>query len=80
MPRATVTSKGQITIPRSIRRALRLQAGDRLDFVLEAKDRLVVRPAAPDLGDLKGLLHRPRRRPVTLDEMEAAIARQGRRR
>jgi AbrB family looped-hinge helix DNA binding protein len=39
MPRATVTSKGQITIPRSIRQALKVGSGDRLDFVLEAEGR-----------------------------------------
>lgn len=78
MPRATVTSKGQITIPRSIRQALKVGAGDRLDFVLEAEGRVVVRPAVRDVGELKGLLRKPGRKPVTVEQMNAAITRQGR--
>lgn len=78
MPRATVTSKGQITIPRSIRQALRVGVGDRLDFVLEAEGRVVVQPAFRDVGELKGLLRRTGRKPVSIEQMNAAIVRQGR--
>jgi antitoxin PrlF len=78
VPRATVTSKGQITIPRSIRQALKVGVGDRLDFVLEAEGRVVVRPAFRDVGELKGLLHRAGRKPVSIEQMNAAIIRQGR--
>jgi len=78
MPSATVTSKGQITIPRSIRQALKVGAGDRLDFVLEAEGRVVVRPAVGDVSDLKGLLHRAGRKPASIEEMNAAVTRQGR--
>jgi antitoxin PrlF len=78
MPSATVTSKGQVTIPKSIRGVLKVEAGDRLDFVVEEGGRVVVRPGAADVTGLKGLLHRPGRRPVTIDEMNAAIVRQGR--
>ena len=79
MARATVTSKGQVTIPRTVRQALRVSAGDRLDFVLEAGGRVVVRPAVREVGELKGLLHRPGRKPVGVEEMNAAILRRGRR-
>ena len=78
MPSATVTSKGQVTIPKSIRRALRVAEGDRLDFVVEQEGRVVVRVGAADVSDLKGLLHRPGRRAVSVEAMNAAIARQGR--
>jgi len=80
MPSSTVTSKGQVTIPKSIRRALGVAAGDRLDFHLEDEGRVVVRVAAIDALDLKGILHKPGRRPVSVEEMNAAIARRGRRR
>jgi len=79
MPSATVTSKGQVTIPMSIRRLLRVVEGDRLDFIVENEGRVVVRAGVADVSDLKGMLHRPGRRPVTIEAMNAAIARQGRR-
>jgi antitoxin PrlF len=78
VPRATVTSKGQVTIPRSIRQALKVGTGDRLDFELETEGRVVVRPAVRGVGELKGLLRRAGRKPVTIEQMNAAIARQGR--
>ncbi len=77
---SVVTSKGQVTIPSSIRRILKVEAGDRLDFVVEREGRVVVRAGGGDIRDLKGLLHRPGRRSVTIEQMNAAIARQGRRR
>ena len=78
MPTAKVTTKGQVTIPRAIRQALNVVAGDRLDFILEAEGRVIVRPATRGLAEIKGLLHEDRRRPVTVEEMNAAITRQGR--
>jgi AbrB family looped-hinge helix DNA binding protein len=80
MPTATLTSKGQITIPKPIRELLKVQAGDVLDFVVDEKKQVVIRAGTVDIRELKGLLHRPRRKPVTLDEMDAAILRQGARR
>ena len=80
MPSATVTSKGQITIPKPIRDLLKVQAGDVLDFVVDDRQQVVIRAGTVDIRELKGLLHRPGRRPVTLEEMDAAILRQGARR
>jgi len=73
MAGATLTSKGQVTIPKGIRDLLGLEAGDQLDFVVEGQARVVLRPGNRDARGLRGLLHRPRRRPVTLVEMDAAI-------
>lgn len=74
MPRATVTSKGQITIPKTVRDRLHLSAGDTVDFVLEAPDRVVLRPLAGSVRDLAGMLRRPGSRPVGVQEMDQAIA------
>jgi antitoxin PrlF len=62
MPSASVTSKGQVTIPQAIRERLKLKTGDRLDFVVEGPN-VVLRAATPDVRALKGLLHRPGRKP-----------------
>jgi len=80
MPSATVTSKGQVTIPKRIRDLLRVKSGDRIDFDVDASGRVLVRPGGTDVRALKGILHRPGRRPVKLEVMEAAIAKSLRRR
>jgi len=80
MPSATVTSKGQVTIPKRIRDLLRVKSGDRIDFDVDASGRVLVRPGGTDVRALKGILHRPGRRPVKLEAMEAAIAKHFRRR
>ncbi len=81
MPSTTVTSKGQVTIPKRIRDFLRVKPGDRIDFDIDAGGKVVVRPGGTDIRALKGLLHRRGRAAVSLEAMEAAIARpHGRRR
>ena len=45
----TMTSKGQVTIPKSIRQRLGLRQGMRVAFVVEG-DHAVLRPAAPERG------------------------------
>ena len=75
MPTATVTSKGQITIPKEIRNLLQVEEGDRIDFLVEGADRVLMRKPVRSLRSLKGLLYRKGRKPVTLEEMDRAIAR-----
>ena len=80
MPSATLTSKGQITLPKPVRERLHLKPGDRVEFVIDAEGEIRVKTSGGDVRDLKGLLHRPGRRAVTLDEMDAAIRRAAARR
>jgi antitoxin PrlF len=75
MPTATVTSKGQVTLPLKVREALRIRPGDRVDFVVGEKGEVRLRAGDVDISELRGLLHRPGRKPVTLEEMDRAIAR-----
>jgi antitoxin PrlF len=72
---ATLTSKGQATIPKKVRDHLKLNAGDKLDFVIESAGRVVIRPAKLDVRELKGLLKRRGGRILSIEEMNAAIAR-----
>jgi len=74
MPTATVTSKGQVTIPKEVRDALRISAGDRVSFVVRRDDGVVeLRPETVDLKDLYGMLKR-KGKPVTVEEMHEHIA------
>lgn len=70
---STITSKGQITIPKEIRDLLNLRPGDRIDFIVE-NGRIYVQPTDVDVRSLSGLLYKPDRKPVSLEEMDAAIA------
>jgi AbrB family looped-hinge helix DNA binding protein len=74
MASATVTSKGQITIPVQVREKLGLRAGDRVDFVQTEPRRFELIPAKGSVRDLKGMLYRKGRKPVSIEEMNAAIA------
>ena len=77
MPSATVTSKGQLTLPKAIRDLLRLAAGDRVDFIVKDDGTVVLRPATVDVRELKGLLHRKGLTPLSVEEMNAIIRRRG---
>lgn len=78
MAAATVTSKGQITLPKSVRDRLGVEAGDRVEFIESERGFLVV-PATRDIRSLKGIVPRPRK-PVSIEEMNKAIAKMGGRR
>ena len=77
MPSATITSKGQLTLPKAIRDLLRLGAGDRVDFIVKDDGTVVLRPTTVDVRELKGLLHRKGLRPLSVEEMNAIIRRRG---
>lgn len=69
---ATITSKGQVTVPKPIRDRLKLKPGDRIDFVLDAGDEVRVVPVTASVKQLKGMVPKPKR-PVTLQQMDDAI-------
>lgn len=70
---ATLTSKGQLTLPKAIREQLDLSPGDRLDFVLLDNGVLEVVPLKQPAAKLRGILPKPDRA-VSIEEMNAAIA------
>ena len=79
MTTATLTSKGQITIPLTVRRKLGLDAGDRIEFVELASGEFALKPATEDVRSLKGMIRRPARA-VPISAMNAAIKRRAARR
>ena len=72
---STLTSKGQTTIPKQVREYLKISPGDKLDFVIESGGRVVIRPAKLDVRELKGLLKRNDGKVLSIEDMNAAIAR-----
>jgi antitoxin PrlF len=74
MSESTVSSKGQVTIPKAIRLRMHLKVGDRLRFVVEADGSVRLAAATRDVSTLRDILPRPNRR-ATVDDMQAAIRR-----
>jgi AbrB family looped-hinge helix DNA binding protein len=74
MATSTLTTKGQTTIPKGVREFLGLRPGDRLDFVIEG-GKVVLEPSTADVRELKGILHREGREPVTVEAMADAVRR-----
>lgn len=79
MATAVITSKGQITIPKSVRERLGVDAGDRVEFVEAGNGVFTVIAATKDVKELKGIVPKPAK-PVSVADMNRAIARMGGRR
>lgn len=73
MATATLTSKGQLTLPKSVRDALDLHPGDRVNFVRMEDGIFAVLPATQPVMALKGIVPKPAA-PVSLEEMDDAIS------
>ena len=71
MATATMTSKGQLTLPKEVRDRLGLHPGDKLEFIFSADGRLEVKPRTIHVEKLFGLLHRKGEKKATLAEIEA---------
>ena len=70
---SVLTSKGQLTLPVQIRKKLNLTAGNKIAFVENADGSYTLAPVTRPVAALEGMLSSPERKPVTLEEMNAAI-------
>ena len=64
---ATLTSKGQTTIPKLIRDSLRMKAGDKMTFTLMPDGVVIMRVKNKRVSGLAGLLHKKGRKAVALE-------------
>lgn len=64
---ATLTSKGQTTIPKPIRDRLGMKAGDRIAFTLMPDGVVVMRVKNKHVSDLAGLLHKKGRKALPIE-------------
>jgi len=76
MSTATITSKGQITIPAIVRAALGVATGDRVEFVQVEPGRFELFASTQSVSALKGLVRKPTT-PVTVEIMNETIAERG---
>jgi AbrB family looped-hinge helix DNA binding protein len=76
MTTATLTTKGQITIPVDVRHDMKVDAGDRIEFVQIAPGRYEVVAVTHSVRELKGMFGKPAKA-VSIEDMNSAIARRG---
>jgi len=73
MALATLTSKGQVTIPKEVRTNLRLHAGDKVEFIITENREALLRPVTKMVDDVFGRLHRPGRKLISIEKMDDGI-------
>ncbi len=73
MALATLTKKGQVTIPKAIRDLLGLHTGDKIEFIVGKNGEALFRPVTRKVDDVFGILHKPERKPVSIKDMDQAI-------
>jgi AbrB family looped-hinge helix DNA binding protein len=73
---STITTKGQVTIPKQIRNLLNIDKGDRIEFLVDNNGTVTLWPITSDITELKGLVSKPEKY-VSLKDMKNAIRNQG---
>jgi len=71
---ATVTSKGQVTLPKDIRDQLKIESGTQLDFKLNDDGTISVRPLKRSALSIVGLLRKPGQVAKSVEQMNDAVA------
>ena len=75
MVTATITSKGQITIPKMVRESLHIHTGDKIAFIMHNQTEAVLKPVTKTVDHVFGRLHKPGQVGKTVVEMNQAVTR-----
>ncbi len=73
MAQATITTKGQVTIPKKIRDSLKLNTGDKIEIILTEKREAIIRPISKNVDDIFCRLHKPEQKAISQEEIDDAI-------
>ena len=65
-----MSSKGQVTIPKTVRDSLHLHAGDKVEFVITETKEVLLKPVTKKVDDVFGRLHKPGRKPISIEKMD----------
>lgn len=76
MPASTLTTKGQVTIPKTVRSHLGLESGDRIAFLIREDGVVEIQPQTVDLHSLLGVV-KPKVRGVTIEDMKKTVRKMG---
>lgn len=75
MPLSSLTSKGQITIPKALRESMSIDAGDKIEFIVNEQNEVVIKPITKKATEVFGLLSKYKKdKAVSIEEMNQAIA------
>lgn len=75
---ATITSKGQVTIPKEVRDVLQLHAGDKIEIIITEKREALIRPISKKVDDVFGKLQRDGETIISLESMDDIIRKRAR--
>jgi AbrB family looped-hinge helix DNA binding protein len=75
MQQTTLTSKGQVTIPKFVRDVLALHAGDKIEFVLIEGNQVILKPVTKKVDEVFGRLYKADRSTIGIEEMDALLKR-----
>lgn len=74
---STLTTKGQITVPKTIRDTLHLLTGDKIEFVINNANEVILKPVTKKSDDVFGMLAQYKKsQAVSIEEMNQSIKRQ----
>ena len=73
MALATLTTKGQVTIPKKIRDSLKLHTGDKIEIIVTEEREAIIRPISKKVDDIFCKLHKPGQTAVSLETIDNAI-------
>jgi AbrB family looped-hinge helix DNA binding protein len=73
MATGTVTSKGQVTIPKEIRDYLKIDTGSQVDFVIDGEGTVILLPRHTLSSAISGMMHRPGKAAIDIEEMDEQI-------
>lgn len=70
---ATLTSKGQVTLPKVIRESLHLHSGDKIEIVITKTNEAVIRPISKNIDDVFCKLYDSDRETVSIETIDHVI-------
>ncbi len=70
---ATLTTKGQVTIPKEIRESLKLHSGDKIEILVTENGEALIRPISKKVDDLFCKLYNAERKTVSIGAMKNAV-------
>ncbi|VEN74322.1 AbrB family transcriptional regulator [Candidatus Desulfarcum epimagneticum] len=73
MTLATLTTKGQVTIPKAIRDSLKLSSGDKIEIIVTKNREAIIRPAVKKVDDVFRRLHARGKKAVSIEAMNEGV-------